>query len=658
VTDALVCPNDGEATYVRGLVRADPARMAPGTLVAGRYRVERELGAGGFGTVFAATDLDTAGLVALKVLGAAPDPDDARLLRFLREARVTQRLSHPNTVRVLDFGQDDRGVVFLVMEHLRGETLKDVYFGRKAAGRPFTAAEAARIAIEILASLEEAHAAGLVHRDLKPDNVMLAEGAHGSIRVTVLDFGIARQMESTLTIASAVPCTPEFASPEQAQCSPADARSDLYTVGINLFLLVGGRLPFTSRIRGDILRKQAFEPAPALGSLGSFPPVFCEIVAKAMQKKAADRFATATEMKAALQAFVDDHGRGVPTDRAFAKAVPPAETNVDDTRVILPSVPPEGDQDPTAMLGREALLAATRSYSDQDATAHAPPADILDPETLVPGQPEGGLAATALTQKPSMDRTFPGTPQAFEAAEARGGVASLMGATPVVPTQLVVRATGTVEDPSVRNDAAGLTARNDAVDLSGRNDAIDPTLIRTDPEQGGDYVPWDDQSTAERSNPNVVTPNSPAPTRAPPMVMPQQTPYVVTPMGHPGWNPPPKRRWPLAVAVALASFAVGAVAAVLLMTGALPGSPTEPPPERTEAPPAATPGAVPGQRAPAPAEPARAASPAPSEPSAPSSADPAKRPTRKRVRRPKPDAAPPAKAAPKETSPSALDIEI
>ncbi|MFI5298360.1 MAG: serine/threonine-protein kinase, partial [Polyangiales bacterium] len=220
-----------------------------GALLGGRYRVGRLLGAGGMGAVYEAMQEDLGRRVAIKVLlpEVIASSDDAEALRrFAREARAAAALHHPNIVAVTDFSPGDATApAFLVMELLQGRSVARAIMdeGRLGPERVVT------IAIQILAALETAHAAGLVHRDIKPDNVFLVPvtGAAGGELVKVLDFGIAKlargggATSSGLTATGAVLGTPAYMSPEQARGRDVDARSDLYAVGALMYHALSGR---------------------------------------------------------------------------------------------------------------------------------------------------------------------------------------------------------------------------------------------------------------------------------------------------------------------------------------------------------------------------------------------------------------------------------
>jgi serine/threonine-protein kinase len=235
-------------------------------VIAGRFRIEREIGTGGMGTVYLATHLGLERPVAVKIIRRefAGDADVAD--RFLREARTMAKLRHPHAAMIFDAGNLPDGRHFIVMEFVEGETLSQT-LGRE--GR-FSATRAVEIATQICDVLEEAHRLGIVHRDLKPSNILL-----GKRGICVLDFGVAKVLasspESTATFASTgsgqLIGTPRYMSPEQCLGQRVGARSDLYSLGVLLYEMLAGRPPFVDPLQSALLIKQATAPAPPLPKL-------------------------------------------------------------------------------------------------------------------------------------------------------------------------------------------------------------------------------------------------------------------------------------------------------------------------------------------------------------------------------------------------------
>jgi serine/threonine protein kinase len=217
------------------------------TLAEGRYLLERELGRGGMATVHLARDSELDRPVAVKVLAGHLSGDEGFRERFVREARMAAGLSHPNVVQVFDAGEDD-GRLFIVMEYVPGVTLADEL---RRAGKLAPAA-AVDLALQTCAGLEHAHDAGLVHRDVKPGNLLLRED--GALKIT--DFGIARAVEATqLTQVGSVLGTAAYLSPEQAAGEPVTAAADIYGLGVVLYELLTGRTPFLFESLTDLVAK-------------------------------------------------------------------------------------------------------------------------------------------------------------------------------------------------------------------------------------------------------------------------------------------------------------------------------------------------------------------------------------------------------------------
>src|SRR5436309_8377095 len=251
--------------------------------LAGRYSLERELGRGGMGVVYLAREVRLDRLVAIKLLPPARASDAKLRERFLREARTAAKLSHPHIIPI--FTVDEVGeFVFFAMAYVAGETLSE----RVVRRGPLAPSEAARVLREIAWALAYAHSQGLVHRDVKPDNIMLEEA---SGRGLVADFGIAGQVRGAAGLdGGEVIGTPEFMSPEQALGEHVDARSDLYALGVVGFFALSGKLPFEAGKAAEVLAKQVTEPAPPLASVApGVPRRIAQAIDRCLSKDRDDR---------------------------------------------------------------------------------------------------------------------------------------------------------------------------------------------------------------------------------------------------------------------------------------------------------------------------------------------------------------------------------
>lgn len=278
--------------------------IGTGSILANRYQVGAELGTGAMGTVFAARRMDDGLEVAVKVLlpEIAANPEMRK--RFLREATALSALHHPHVIGVHEFGEVEDTCV-LVMELLRGESLAD-YMENNAIGPDVALA----IADQMLAGLAFAHAHGVLHRDVKPDNMFVATLPDGSRCLKLLDFGLVKFVDretwsehSTLTAQGTILGSPPYMSPEQIFGQAVDARTDVYAAGVVLFELLTGVWPFQAEEVSDLFRAHALDPVPDLASSRAAlraRPELDALIKRAMAKAPAERFADAREMRTAL----------------------------------------------------------------------------------------------------------------------------------------------------------------------------------------------------------------------------------------------------------------------------------------------------------------------------------------------------------------------
>jgi eukaryotic-like serine/threonine-protein kinase len=303
----------------------DVAALRSGDLLAGRYRVERVLGRGSVGFVVAATDLERGEPRAIKLLSHASLAHETTVERFFREARALGRLTSEHTVRVFAAGLLEDGTPYLVMEQLDGVDLASATKRRGA----IPAHEAALYVLQACEALVEAHASGIVHRDLKPGNLFLARGGDGGPPcLKVLDFGLSKQAvedadEPRLTLTNEVLGSPAYMAPEQVVSSrSADARSDVWSLGVVLYQLVTGKLPFRSDDGGEVLTL-VMKSTPAAPSTlrAGLPLALDAVVLRCLEKDPARRYPSAAALSAALAPFVPGRAPAPPSP---PEAAPPA----------------------------------------------------------------------------------------------------------------------------------------------------------------------------------------------------------------------------------------------------------------------------------------------------------------------------------------------
>ncbi|MGK3989189.1 serine/threonine-protein kinase [Sorangium sp. So ce136] len=285
-------------------------------LLGGQFQILQKIGSGGMGSVYKAAQPAMNRMVAVKILHPKLANRKDLVSRFRREARAMSHLTHPNTVKVLLYGELEDGSLYIVMEYLEGKNLNQVV--RKEG--PLPVERAIPILIQVCGALQEAHLQGIVHRDLKPENIFLSTNGGLKDYPKVLDFGLAKVTERELRPGSVMLTqegmvfgTPEFMSPEQAQGKVLDARSDIYSLATILYEVLTGKLPFEARTPMEYIQHHVTKsPIPLDERVPGkhFPQGLGVVLAKALEKRPEDRFESAAEFADALKPFAGGAGKG------------------------------------------------------------------------------------------------------------------------------------------------------------------------------------------------------------------------------------------------------------------------------------------------------------------------------------------------------------
>jgi serine/threonine-protein kinase len=397
--DTRFCQNDGTTLRQTG---ADLI----GSVIADRYHITKKLGEGGMGAVYLGEHVRMGRMSAIKVISQAMSQDPEAIARFNREAANAARISHPNVCAIYDFGETPEGVIYLAMEYIQGEALTDL-LEREGA---LSLDRSARILRQVADALQVAHDIGIVHRDLKPDNIMITRGRDGSDVVKVVDFGIAKAMGSDsdqkVTKTGLVVGTPEYMSPEQLSGDQLDGRSDVYSLGLVLFRMMTGRLPFQAETAQEVMIKRLTDDPMRLADADAsrnFPTPLQRALDRALARMPAERY-----QRAAV--FGDD----VVTAVTGATAIPRQGPGVEGATQVIGSRPPQGSdtsQLPSTRVSEPALPTVTA----QPAAGHAPqhretkPFPVLRVAGIVAALAVGGVGTYIAVQGVGGDPVTNGT---------------------------------------------------------------------------------------------------------------------------------------------------------------------------------------------------------------------------------------------------------
>lgn len=285
--------------YVPEQPKLPPGQLAPGVVLGDKYKLEEVIGQGGMATIWKATHTGMPKPVVIKVLQPQLASRDAALKRFEQECRAMAKLSHPNVVAVTDVDLVNTAQPYLVLEYIKGESLRQIIYDQGQ----LPVWLALEIVMQICDGLGEAHGAGIVHRDLKPDNILIQERTDRPDWVKIVDFGIAQLSDSTekLTEEGMIVGTVEYISPEQLQDNVIDGRADIYALGIILYEMLAGKLPFEAKTPHAVLMKKLMgEPEKISDSridISDDSPV-AQIIAKALEKDRQKRYQSTAELRA------------------------------------------------------------------------------------------------------------------------------------------------------------------------------------------------------------------------------------------------------------------------------------------------------------------------------------------------------------------------
>ncbi|QDE67414.1 serine/threonine protein kinase [Myxococcus xanthus] len=372
------------------------------TVLGQKYRLRQRIGVGGMGTVYEAEQLDVGRTVAVKVLRQHLLGEPAVHARFRREAQATAGVKHPNIVEVMGFHDAPDEPPFLVMELLRGQTLKSLM---KKEG-PLPVGRAAAIAHQLATALVAAHQAGVIHRDIKPDNIFLVDTGTEALQVKLLDFGVARLMhedDATAlgTESGAWVGTPSYMAPEQIRCRPVDGRADIYSLGACLYQMVTGQRPIDVADNVALLSAVLHNvPAPLSGVRTDVPDGFSQVVERTLKKDPAARYADSHELAQALEPWI--HTASVATPSAPPPEVTSAVPTEPASTALAPSTPVAAEHVATPHTpGPQPVLAAAEHVVTPHTRSRLQTVLMVASALAVGLAATGGLVLTASGMTPS-----------------------------------------------------------------------------------------------------------------------------------------------------------------------------------------------------------------------------------------------------------------
>ena len=399
-----------------------------GRVLNDRYKIVEAIGHGGMGRVYKALQAPLDRVVALKVLGAGHDRDPNFYKRFFLEASVTAKLTHPNTITLYDYGRTDDGIFFIAMEYLDGRTLSQAM----QADGPLAQDRVIHIAQQICRSLREAHALGIIHRDLKPANVMLLRQQDDHDFVKVLDFGLVKffssdNPETDITNAGTFMGSPHYIAPEQARNQSPDQRCDIYSLGVLLYHMLTGRVPFTAPAPVDIILKHLHDapvPPRQLRPDLQIAPELQRIVLRCMAKGREQRYQSMDELLVHLKA-VRAHLTGISAPHSMPPQIGPQPQAKPVTPGMIAQTPPTPQPGLRTPSQPMSALRSTPARGTPHATKPPPPPPeaMLDDELDLLGRavPARSLQRklAALSRLPVIGRLVPRILARVEAALAR-----------------------------------------------------------------------------------------------------------------------------------------------------------------------------------------------------------------------------------------------